>query len=326
MKRRKLGSSNLEVSAIGLGCMGMSMAYGKTDDQKSIETLRHAVEMGVNFLDTSDLYGDGHNEELIHRALDGELKSKAIIATKCGFIRLGEFQYQIDGSPEHIKNACDASLKRLGVDVIDLYYLHRADKNVPIEESVQALADLVQAGKVRYIGLSEVTANTIKRAAKVHPITALQTEYSLWQRKPEKEILATCRELGIGFVPYSPLGRGFLTGTIRNLENLEENDFRRIAPKFQAENLQHNLRIVDVLTELAQQKKCTTAQLAIAWVLAQGEDIVPIPGTRSIKRLEENSGAMNVSLTEQELTEINQLVPIDNFAGEQYPEHLNFEV
>jgi aryl-alcohol dehydrogenase-like predicted oxidoreductase len=324
MKKRKLG--NLEVSSLGLGCMGMSMAYGKTDDNQSIKTIQHAVTHGTTFLDTADLYGDGHNEQLIQKALQNTARENVVLATKCGFVRLGEFQYKIDGSAQHIKNACDASLQRLGVDVIDLYYLHRADRNIPIEESVGALADLVKAGKVRHIGLSEVTVGTLQRAAKVHPITALQSEYSLWHRKPEKEILAACRELGIGFVPYSPLGRGFLTGKIRDTASLEQNDFRRIAPKFQDENFKKNLEIADHVIEFAKKKNCTPAQLALAWILAQGDNIVPIPGTRSIERLDENSGAVNVILTSADLEELNRLVPVDAAAGAQYPDSLDFEV
>jgi aryl-alcohol dehydrogenase-like predicted oxidoreductase len=324
MKNRKLGQ--LTVSPMGLGCMGMSMGYGKSDDAKSIKTIQYAITHGITFLDTSDIYGDGHNENLIRQALTGHSRDQVVIATKCGFERLGDYKYQINGTPEHIKKACDASLKRLGVETIDLYYLHRADRNTPIEESVGAMADLVKAGKIKHIGLSEVTVKTLQRAAKIHPITALQTEYSLWQRKPEKEILAACRELGIGFVPYSPLGRGFLTGKIRDVNTLEQSDFRRIAPKFQTENLQKNLKIVDELTQFAKSKNCTPAQLALAWVLAQGDDVVPIPGTRSIERLEENKNALNVNLSATELAELNRIAPMDAIAGEQYPDYLDFEV
>lgn len=249
-----------------------------------------------------------------------------VLATKCGFVRGSDDQYRIDGSAAHIKKARDASLKRLGTDVIDLYYLHRADHNVPIEESVTALADLVKIGKVCHIGLSEVTGQTLQRAAKVYPITALQSEYSLWHRKPEKEVLAVCRELEVGFVPYSPLGRGFLTGKIRDTALLEPTDFRHVVPRFQGENLQKNLKIVDTVIELAKQKNCTPAQLALAWILMQGNDIVPIPGTRSIERLEENIESINVKLSKTDLDEIDRLIPMGAAAGSQYPDNLNFEV
>lgn len=326
MKQRYLSKAQLKVSSLGLGCMGMSMAYGKADDNESIKTIQSAIDQGITFLDTADLYGDGHNEKLIAKALDNGYRNKAIIATKCGFIRTGDYQYKIDASPAHIRKACEASLKRLSVETIDLFYLHRFDRNVPVEESVAAMAELIIEGKVRYIGLSEVTPNTLRRAVKIHPITALQTEYSLWQRKPEHEILATCRELGIGFVPYSPLGRGFLTGKIRDMSALDPNDFRRSVPKFQNENLQENLKIADAIIAFAKIKQCTPSQLAIAWILAQGDDIVPIPGTRSIARLTENIGAVNIQLSQAELEEINRMIPIDATAGAQYPEELNFEV
>lgn len=323
MQPRYLGKSKLKVSALGLGCMGMSLGYGKSDDKQSIKTIQHALESGITFLDTSDLYGDGHNEELIKVALKGHaLREKAVVATKCGFVGLGI----VDASPAHIKKACDASLKRLGTDVIDLYYLHRADKNVPIEESVGALADLVKAGKVNYIGLSEVKAPTLRRANSVHPITALQSEYSLWERKPEVEILETCQELGIGFVPYSPLGRGFLSGKYKNTDVFEEGDFRKILPKFQAENLENNIKAVETLSKIADSKHCTPAQLALAWLLAQGEDFVPIPGTRSIERLNENIGAVDVMLSSTDIDEINALIPKEAISGEQYPQQFNFEV
>lgn len=311
MKKRTLGQ--LEVSSLGLGCMGMSLGYGRFDDQQSIRVIRHAIHQGVTLLDTSDLYGDGHNETLIQKALSDGLREKVILATKCGFVSLGK----LDGSPEHIKKACDASLKRLGVDVIDLYYLHRADKSIPIEESVGAFADLVAAGKIRYIGLSEVTVSTLKKAHAVHPITALQSEYSLWEKKPEKNsVLHACQELGIGFVPYSPLGRGFLSGHYRNTDSLEENDFRRLLPKFNGECLAHNLKLIEQLNAYAKDKKCTPAQLALAWLLAQHETIVPIPGTRSIERLNENLTALDVTLSSKELTEMNQWVQT---IGVQYP-------
>ena len=335
MIKRKLGNSDLMVSALGLGCMGMSMGYGSSDDASSMETLKFAIEHDINFLDTADIYGVGnkfwgHNEILIGKVLAEGYRNKVVLATKCGFVQQKEGAdikgSGIDASPQYIKKACDESLKRLNIDVIDLYYLHRAEKTVPIEESVGALADLVKAGKVRYIGLSEVTETTLNKAAKVHPITALQSEYSLFHRKPEKGILATCRKLGASFVPYSPLGRGFLTGKVRDISTLEQGDFRRILPKYQDSNFQKNLSIVDTLVRLAKSKNCTPAQLALAWLLAQGEDIIPIPGTRSIERLKENIGAINLKLTDNDLKEINELIPIDAAAGEQYPEQFNLEV
>jgi aryl-alcohol dehydrogenase-like predicted oxidoreductase len=321
MQKRRLGQLKLEVSALGLGCMGMSLGYGASNDQQSIKVIQHAIESGINFLDTSDLYGDGHNETLIGQAIKG-LRDKVVLGTKCGFIGLDK----VDGTPQHIKKSCDLSLKRLGVEIIDLYYLHRADKNVPIEESVGAFADLVKAGKVRHIGLSEVKPATLKRAASVHPITALQSEYSLWERKPEIEVLKTCRELGIGFVPYCPLGRGLLSGKYRDMNKFEDNDFRRLLPKFQDENLQHNLKIVDAVIEMAKEKQCTPAQLALAWLLSLGEDIVPIPGTRSIERFNENVGAINVKLSNEDIEEINRLIPFDAAKGKQYPDQFNYEV
>lgn len=318
MQKRQLGA--LEVSGLGLGCMGMSLGYGRFDDQQSIQVIRHAIDKGVTLIDTSDLYGDGHNETLIKKALSEGLRKKIIVATKCGFVSLGK----VDGSPQHIKKACDASLKRLGIDVIDLYYLHRADKSIPIEESIGAFADLVAAGKVRYIGLSEVTIPTLKKAASVHTITALQSEYSLWERKPEQtDILKVCQELGIGFVPYSPLGRGFLSGHYRNTDKFEENDFRRLLPKFNGECLEHNLKLIDKLSTFAKDKNCTPAQLALAWLLAQHQSIVPIPGTRSIERLNENLGALDVTLSPGELSDMNQWA---HTIGVQYPAPHDLEV
>ncbi len=319
MKKRFLGAANLEVSALGLGCMGMSLGYGRADDRQSIQVLQQAVGQGVTLLDTSDLYGDGHNETLIKQALAGGLRKDVVLATKCGFVGLGK----VDGSPAHIKKACDASLRRLGVDEIDLYYLHRADKAVPIEDSVSALADLVRVGKVRYIGLSEVTEKTLRRAVAIHPITALQSEYSLWERKPESSILNVCRELSIGFVPYCPLGRGFLSGRYRNSAMFEDGDFRRILPKFNGKNLVHNLQIVDKLMAFAEMKHCTPAQLALAWLLEQDEMIVPIPGTRSLARLNENIKAVDVALSKADIEDMNQwLMPI----GDQYPPEHDLEV
>lgn len=322
MQKRYLGKFKLEVSALGLGCMGMSMGYGPSNDSESMKTLEYAIEKGASFLDTSDLYGAGHNEELIGKVLKKGLRNQVVLATKCGFTGLGK----VNGSAAHIKKACDASLQRLGIDVIDLYYLHRADKNVPIEESIGAFADLVKAGKIRYVGISEVTPATIKRAYKIHPITALQTEYSLWQKKPELEILKTCRELEIGFVPYSPLGRGFLSGKYRNTNQFGDGDFRKMLPKYNEENLQYNLKIVDMITELAKKKQCTPAQLALAWLLAQGEDIVPIPGTRSIERLDENMGALDIHLSSEELQEISHVLLQNPVKGVQYPDEFNLEV
>lgn len=322
MQKRKLGPFKLEVSALGLGCMGMSMGYGQFNDEQSIKTIHHAIEQGLSFLDTADVYGNGINEELLRKALQDGRREKVILATKCGLVGIGK----VDASPEYIKKACDLSLKRLGVDVIDLYYLHRADKNIPIEESMGAFADLVKAGKIRYIGLSEITAKTLKRAAKIHPITAVQSEYSLWERKPEREILKTCHELDIGFVPYSPLGRGFLSGKYRSTENLDQGDFRRMLPKFQGSNLQHNLQVLDKLITFSKHKRCTPAQLALAWLLAQDTNIVPIPGTRSIERLDENIGALDVYLSKEELEEINRLIPIDATMGQQYPDEFDLEV
>lgn len=322
MQKRQLGKLKLEVSALGLGCMGMSMGYGKSDDAQSLKTLHHAIDSGITFLDTSDLYGAGHNETLIGKAIAGSRREKVVLATKCGFVDM----QKVDGSPEHIKKACDASLKRLGTEVIDLYYLHRADKNVPIEESVGAFADLVKVGKIRHVGLSEVTPGILRRAAKVHAITALQSEYSLWERKPEKEILQVCRELEIGFVPYSPLSRGLLSGQYRETEHFEEGDFRRLLPKFQKINLENNLQIVDKVISVAKHKGCTPAQLALAWLLAQDDHIVPIPGTRSIARLDENIGAVDVHLSNDDLQEIRKFLDSHPVLGKQYPDEFNFEV
>lgn len=335
MEKRKLGNSELMVSALGLGCMGMSSGYGMSDDDSSMKTLRYAIEQGINFIDTADQYGIGikgwgHNETLIGKVLAEGYRDKVILATKCGFVAPKEGSditgVGLDATPEHIKKACDDSLKRLKVEVIDLYYLHRAQKHVPIEDSVGALSELVNAGKVRYIGLSEVTETTLTKAAKVHPITALQSEYSLFHRKPEKGIISVCRKLGISFVPYCPLGRGFLTGKYRDILSLQDGDYRRFLPRFIDDNYKQNIKIVDTIEQLAKHKNCTSAQLALAWLLAQGNDIIPIPGTRSIDRLNENLGSMNIKLTKAELEEINKLIPIDAVAGEQYPEQFNLEV
>lgn len=337
MRKRKLGNSELEVSAIGLGCMGMSMGYGTSDDTASTKTLRYAIEEGINFLDTADVYGAGevggfgHNEILIGKVLAEGYRDKVVIASKCGFVPRkdqsgGLSGIEINANPKHIKQACDESLKRLKLDYIDLYYLHRGDRNVPIEDSVGALSDLVKAGKVRYIGLSEVTDHTLNKAFKVHPITAVQSEYSLFHREPEKQVLPACRTLGVSFVPYSPLGRGFLSGKIRDVSSLEQNDFRRALPRFQDANFEKNLKIVDTLVALSNKKNCSPAQLALSWLLCQGNDIVPIPGTRSIDRLNENISATDISLTSKELEEINQLIPMEAVLGAQYPQYLDLTI
>jgi len=315
----KLGKNGPNVSRIGLGCMGMSEFYGRADEAESLRVFDRALELGLNFLDTADVYGPHKNEELVGKALRGR-RDRVVLATKFGIVRdpNDPMKRGICGRPDYVKSCCDASLKRLGVDTIDLYYQHRVDVETPIEETVGAMAELVQQGKVRYLGLSEAGPQTLRRACEVHPIAALQTEYSLWSRDPEAEILATCRELGIGFVAYSPLGRGFLTGQIKRFEDLATDDWRRFAPWFQGENFEKNLELVTHLEELANDKDCTPAQLALAWVLAQGEDIVPIPGTKRVQYLEDNIAAADVKLTERELAELN--TELSGVTGTRYPE------
>jgi aryl-alcohol dehydrogenase-like predicted oxidoreductase len=321
MDRRKLGSQGLEVSAEGLGCMGMTWAYGAGDEQSGLATIHRARELGVTFLDTAEVYGPHTNELLVGRAVAGR-RDEFEIATKFGFVVNPASPYDrgTDGSPENARQACEGSLKRLGTDHIDLYYQHRVDPNVPIEETVGAMGELVNEGKVRYLGLSEASVETIRRAHATHPITAVQSEYSLWTRDPEDEVLTTLRELGIGFVAYSPLGRGFLTGQIRSLDDLPEDDWRRTNPRFQEEALRENVRLADVVTEMAAQRRVTPAQLAIAWVMAKGDDIVPIPGTKSPKRLEENAAANDVKLSAQDVEQLDNAISRDAVRGDRYPE------
>lgn len=320
MQYRTLGKSGLKVSTLGLGCMGMSDFYAGRDEARALATIDRALELGINLLDTADMYGPHTNEELVGKALK-DRRNGVVLATKFGIVRDPDDASirGINGRPEYVQQACEASLKRLGTDYIDLYYQHRVDPEVPIEETVGAMSRLVEQGKVRHLGLSEAAPETLRRACKVHPITALQTEYSLWSREPEDKILPACRELGVGYVAYSPLGRGFLTGAIRRFEDLADDDYRRNSPRFQGENFQKNLDLVKEIEEMAERKNCTPAQLALAWLLAQGDDIVPIPGTKHVEYLEQNVGALDVNLTDRDIERIESIAPQGVAAGPRYP-------
>jgi aryl-alcohol dehydrogenase-like predicted oxidoreductase len=318
MQRRQLGSSGVTVSAIGLGCMGMSQSYGPGDEAESIATIHRALDIGVNFLDTAAAYGGGANERLVGQAIRGR-RDEVVLATKCGILRGPDgVPNRLDGSPSHIRESCDASLDHLKVDAIDLFYLHRVDPKVPIEDSVGAMADLVTAGKVRHLGLSEASPATIRRAVRVHPIAALQSEYSLWFREPEATVIPVCRELGIGFVPFSPLGRGFLSGRVTGTATLAANDMRRGLPRFQGENLDRNMQLVARLEELATKKKCAASELALAWLLAKGSDIVPIPGTKRRTYLESNAAAASIALTPQDVAQLDAVFSPDAVSGDRY--------
>jgi len=318
MEKRNLGQ--LTVSAMGLGCMGMSEFYGEADDTQSINVIHAALDSGITMLDTADMYGIGHNEELVGKAVKGRRES-VVIATKFGIVReKGRYERSICGTPEYVRSACEASLKRLGVDTIDLYYQHRKDPNVAIEETVGAMAELVKEGKVRFLGLSECSSDTLRHASKVHPITALQTEFSLWTRDIEAEILPVCRELNIGLVAYSPLGRGFLTGAVSTKDNLDEKDFRRLNPRFSDDNITENAKIVDELSAVSKRIGCSNAQLALAWVLAKGQDIVPIPGTKRLKYLNDNLEASNIKLSAEDVAEIERIAAPERIKGARYPE------